>query len=114
MNEKDVKGFYICEFLYHIWRYLLLSRSLDDVVVFFLNECLKGPVTDGPHGVVGDSGDEDGEELVLAGLDDKALVVLRAGEDLRHWVLALNTVRLQLGIMFVRNSTGYRVSQDRG
>ena len=71
-----------------------MSRSLYDVVVFFLNECLKGPVTDGPHGVVGDGGDEDGEELVLAGLDDQTLVVLRAGEHLRHRVLALNRIIL--------------------
>ena len=40
-------------------------RSLDDVVVFFFNEGLEGPVTDGTHGVVGDSRDEDGEQLIL-------------------------------------------------
>ena len=41
-------------------------RSLDDVVVFFLDEGLQGPVTDGTHGVVGHSRDEDGEQLILA------------------------------------------------
>ena len=29
--------------------------------MFLLDEGLKGPVTDGPHGMVGDSRDEDGE-----------------------------------------------------
>ena len=69
-----------------------MNISLDDVVVFLLDESLEGPVTDGPHGVVGDGGDEDGEELVLTGLDDQTLVVLRAGEHLRHRVFALNRI----------------------
>ena len=69
--------------------------SLDDVVVFFFNEGLEGPVTDGTHGVVGDSRDEDGEELILTGLDDEALVVLGAGENLRHGMFALNTIGLK-------------------
>ena len=72
--------------------------SLYDVVVFLLDECLKGPVTDGPHGMVGDSRDEDGEELIRTGLDDETLVVLRAGEHLRHGVLALNTIKLILSL----------------
>ena len=66
--------------------------------MFLLDECLKGPVTDGPHGMVGNSRDEDGEELIRTGLDDETLVVLRAGEHLRHWVLALNTIKLILSL----------------
>ena len=82
--SKDVEGIICC--------YLLgVIVSLDDVVVFFLNEALQGPVTDGTHGVVGDSRDEDGEELILTGLDDEALVVLGTGENLRHGMFALNT-----------------------
>ena len=68
--------------------------SLDDIVVFLLDKGLKGPVTDGPHGVVWDSRDEDGEKLILAGLDSQTLVVLRAGENLRHRMLTLKTIKL--------------------
>ena len=84
---------YVFYIIFCIWYngYILWVRSLDDVVVFFFNEGLQGPVTDGTHGVVGDSRDEDGEQLILTGLDDEALVVLGAGENLRHGMFALNT-----------------------
>lgn len=46
-------------------------------------------MADGSHGVVGHGGDEHGEQLVGAGLERQALVVLGAGEHLGHRVLAL-------------------------
>ena len=75
--------------------------------MFLLYECLKGSVTDGPHGMVGDSRDEDGEELIRTGLDDETLVVLRAGEHFRHGVLALNTIRLILRMKFFDDRLRY-------
>ena len=71
-----------------------LNISLDDIVVFLLDKGLKGPVTDGPHGVVWDSRDKDGGKLILSGLDSQTLVVLRAGENLRHRMLTLKTIKL--------------------
>ena len=46
-------------------------------------------MADGSHRVVGHGGDKHGEQLVGAGLERQALVILGAGEHLGHRVLTL-------------------------
>ena len=58
--------------------------SSHDIVLFLPEECLEGPLADGPHGVVGHGRDEQGEQLVGARLQAQALVVLRARKHLGH------------------------------